>query len=146
MSGYHDSRSGDRYAPPPRQQRDAFSAAPPSRPAHPPPSGPSRLHNPPYSAPPPSGPSRHPSSYGRGHDSAPRGPRYDVGVPPRLYDAAPPPPLPPPRGRLSLWSTQNPGGRDGYHHSGGQSVHARAYVPSAHRDHDRYDPEYRSQR
>src|SRR5271155_2241055 len=100
---YHDPR-GDRYAPPPRQRES--SAASTSRP---PPSGPSRS----YTGPSPStGPPRYPSSttYRPPYDSAPRGPRYqDSGGSSRAYD----PPLPR-RPSLSLWRTQNPGGRDGY--------------------------------
>src|SRR5277367_2988633 len=134
MSGYHDPR-GDRYAPPPRQRETSASST-----SRPPPSGPSRS----YPGPPPSaGPPRYPSSttYRPPYDSAPRGPRYqDSGPPSRAYD-----PPPPRRPSLSLWSTQNPGGRDGYHHSGQPSSQARSYAPSSYRDHDRdgYDREYR---
>jgi hypothetical protein len=131
MSGYHDSGRGDRYAPPPRRDSSSLN--------QPPPSGPSR----PYARPPPlssGGPPRHPSSagYSRPYDSAPRGPRYQEPAPlhPRAYDTPPPARRP----ALSLWSTQNPGGRDGYHHSGQPLNQGRSYTPSTqYRDLDR-DP------
>jgi len=135
MSGYHDPR-GDRYAPPPRSSASSTS--------RPPPSGPSRLYT--GGPPPPSGPSRYPSSSATTYrpppyDSAPRGPRYQDYGPSRAHDHPPPR-----RPSLSLWSTQNPGGRDGYHHSGQPSSQARSYAPSTHRDHDRdgYDRDYRA--
>ena len=135
MSGYYDSR-GDRYAPPPRQRESSISSS------RQPPSGPSR---PPYSSgpPPPSSsighPPRHPSYSRSSYESAPRGPRYTDSAPlhPRSYD-------PPRRTPLSLWSTQNPAGRDGYHHSGQPSSQSRSYTPSTYRDHDGYDRDYRS--
>src|SRR5436853_304064 len=129
MSGYHDTgRGGDRYAPPPRGRDSSGSGRPP-------PSGPSRT----YGGPPPSstGPPRHPSSsYSRpSYDSAPRGPRYQEAPSyPRGYD----PPAPLRRPNLSLMSTQNPGGRDGYHHSGQPQSTTRPYPPATtYRDHDR---------
>lgn len=131
MSNYHDQRGTDRYAPPPRQ-RDTSSLS------RPPPSGPSHQYSGPSVAPPPSiGPPRHPSSNypSRPYDSVPRGPRLDsTPLHPRAYE-----PPPPRRTSLSLWSTQNPGGRDGYHHSGQPQGQARSYVQSAYRDYDR-DP------
>jgi hypothetical protein len=121
---YDSRQQADRYAPPPRQRETS------SRP----PSGPSRGQS--------IGPPRHPSaSYSRPYD-APRGPRdvlRDAPLHPRSHD-------PPPRRSLSLWSTQNPGRSDGYHHSGsGQPPsQPRSYPPPAYRDYDReYDRDYR---
>jgi hypothetical protein len=131
MSGYHDPR-GDRYAP--LRPRDSSSIS--SRPL---PSGPSRQYSGPSissSGPPP----RHPASgYSRPYDSTPRGPRYQESpLHSRPHD------LPPPRRpSLSLWSTQNPGGRDGYHHSGQPSSQARPYASVTYRDHDRDGHDYR---
>src|SRR5271156_3078764 len=129
MSNHHDQRGGDRYAPPPRLRDPPLSSS------RPPPSGPSRQ----FSGPPPpssAGPPRHPSSgYSRPYDSAPRGPRYQDSGPPYPRHEAPPPPR---RPGLSLWSTQNPGGRDGYHHSGQPPSQSRSYAPPpSYRDYDR---------
>jgi hypothetical protein len=137
MSGYHDPRppgvggggGKDRYA---SQSRHHPPLPPSSRPPPPPPpSGPSSR---PYSGSGTSGaPPRYPSSgYSRSYD-APRGPRFD-SQPPGRYD-----PVPPRKPPLSLWSTQNPGGRDGYHHSGQPAQRSRDYE----RD---YDRDYRGPR
>ena len=134
MSSYHDSR-GDRYAPPPRQREPSLSSS------RPPPSGPSRPQYSSGPSPPSSSigpPPRHPSYSRPSYDPAPRGPRYADSAPPhpRSYE--------PPRRNLSLWSTQNPGGRDGYHHSGQPLSQSRSYTSSTYRDHDGYDRDYRS--